>query len=54
MHLIVNQIGEGAFVSLKEGTTEPVLRASFLPMDSRITVRARSGIETLSAGYLFR
>jgi hypothetical protein len=54
MHLIMNQIGEGAFLSLDNGTTEPVRRASFLPVDSRITVRARSGIETMSAGYLFR
>jgi hypothetical protein len=54
MHLIMDQVGDGAFVSLEEGTTEPVRRASFIPMDSRITVRARSGIETMSAGYLFR
>lgn len=54
MHLIMNQIGEGAFLSLDNGTTEPVRRASFLPVDSRITVRARSGIETMSSGYLFR
>ncbi|MBT5715721.1 MAG: hypothetical protein HOI70_02280 [Opitutae bacterium] len=50
----MDQVGDGAFVSLEEGTTEPVRRASFIPMDSRITVRARSGIETMSAGYLFR
>ena len=54
MHLIMNQIGEGAFISLDNGTTQPVRKASFLPIDSRVTVRARSGIETMSAGYLFR
>ena len=50
----MNQIGEGAFISSDNGTTQPVRKASFLPLDSRVTVRARSGIETMSAGYLFR
>ena len=54
MHLIMNQIGEGAFISMDDGSTQPVRKASFLPLDSRVTVRARSGIETMSAGYLFR
>lgn len=54
MHLIMTQIGEGGFVSLEKGISEPLRRASFLPKDTRISVRARSGIETMSAGYQFR
>ena len=31
-----------------------MVRASFLPTNKRISVRENSGIETISAGYLFR
>ena len=54
MHLLLFQIGEGAFTTLEKGVSEPVKRASFLTLDSRITVRPRSGLETMSAGYQFR
>lgn len=54
MHLLLSQIGEGAFTTLDKGVSEPVKRASFLTLDSRITVRPRSGLETMSAGYQFR
>jgi hypothetical protein len=54
MHLLLSQIGEGAFTTQENGVTEPVMRASFLAIDSRITVRARSGLETMAAGYQFR
>jgi len=54
MHLLLSQIGEGAFTTQEKGVSEPVKRASFLALDSRITVRARSGLETMAAGYQFR
>jgi hypothetical protein len=54
MHLLLSQIGEGAFTTQEKGVSESVKRASFLALDSRITVRARSGLETMAAGYQFR
>lgn len=53
-HLLISQIGDGAIVSKEQGIIEPLRRASFLPLDFRISVPARSGLETLSAGYQFR
>ncbi len=53
-HLLISQIGEGASVSRIQGVSEPLKRASFLPLDSHISVKAKSGLETLSAGYQFR
>jgi hypothetical protein len=53
-HLLISQIGEGAIISKEQGIIEPLKRASFLPLDFRISVQARSGLETLSAGYQFR
>ena len=52
--MLISQIGEGAIVSKEQGIIEPLKRASFLPLDFRISVQARSGLETLSAGYQFR
>ncbi len=54
MHLLMDQVGEGATFSIENGQSNPVTKASFLPSDQRITVRPRSGIETMSAGYQFR
>jgi hypothetical protein len=54
MHLLLSQVGDSAFIVREKGITEPVQKASFLTIDSRITVPARSGIETMSAGYQFR
>jgi hypothetical protein len=53
-HLLISQIGEGAIVSQEKGLIEPLMRASFLPLDLCISVQPRSGLETLSAGYQFR
>ena len=54
MHLLMTQIGEGGFFSADKGKAAPLNEASFLPLDSRISVRPRSGIETMAAGYQFR
>lgn len=54
MHLLMTQIGEGGFFSADKGKATPLNEASFLPLDSRISVRPRSGIETMAAGYQFR
>lgn len=54
MHLLMMQIGEGAVASQENGQTNLLKKASFLPADKRITVRPRSGIETMAAGYQFR
>ena len=53
-HLVLTSQGEGAFSKTAEGTAEAIPRASFLPSDTRLTIRPRSGIETLRAGYHFR
>ena len=53
-HLVLRTQGEGAFFKTAEGNAEAVSRASFLPADTRLTIRPRSGIETLRAGYQFR
>ena len=53
-HLVLTSQGEGAFSKTTEGTAEAISRASFLPSDTRLTIRPRSGIETLRAGYHFR
>jgi hypothetical protein len=54
MHLLLSQVGDSAFSVREKGITEPVQKSSFLTIDSRITVPARSGLETMSAGYQFR
>ncbi len=52
-HLLIYSQGEGALVRSGE-SSNPLKKASFLPADSRISVRPRSGIETLAAGFQFR
>ena len=54
MHLLLSQVGDSAFTVREKGITEAVQKSSFLTIDSRITVPARSGLETMSAGYQFR
>lgn len=53
-HLLVSSVGEG--VMLLDGNQEeqPITSSSFLPNDIKLSVRPKSGIETLAAGYLFR
>ena len=53
-HLVLTSQGDGAFYKSEEGTVQAISRASFLPSDTRLTIRPRSGIETLRAGYHFR
>jgi hypothetical protein len=53
-HLVLRSQGDGAFYKTADGKVEPLARASFLPADVRLTVRPRSGVETLRAGYHFR
>ena len=52
--LVLRSQGDGAFYKSDEGTVKTVARASFLPADTRLTIRPRSGIETLQAGYRYR
>ena len=53
-HLLLLSQGEGALV--KSGDDKPVklTKASFLPIGQTISVRPRSGLETLCSGYQFR
>jgi hypothetical protein len=53
-HLLLLSQGEGALV--KSGNDKPVklAKASFLPKGETISVRPRSGLETLCSGYQFR
>ena len=53
-HLVLRSQGEGAFYKTTDGTVKALARASFLPADTRLTIRPRSGVETLRAGYHFR
>jgi hypothetical protein len=53
-HLVLRSQGDGAFCKTPEGTVKTVARATFLPADTRLTIRPRSGIETLRAGYRYR
>ncbi|MEC9123020.1 MAG: hypothetical protein VX969_02665, partial [Verrucomicrobiota bacterium] len=53
-HLVLRSQGDGAVFRNSEQKAEPIKRASFLPQGQRITVRPRSGIETIGAGYQFR
>ena len=54
LHLLISQIGEGAYLKKEKDSNGSLARASFLPTNKQISVRANSGIETISAGYLFR
>lgn len=52
--LLVSAIGEG-IVSLEDSDSqESIATSSFLPNGTKLSVRPKSGIETLAAGYLFR
>ena len=52
-YLVLRTQGDGAVVKTSSGI-EPLQRASYLPSGSRVTVRPRSGIETMGAGCQFR
>lgn len=53
-HLLVYAQGDGGLWRSDEGKNEALLKASFLPNGKRISVRPRSGLETLAAGFQFR
>ena len=53
-HLLVASMGDGVFLSDKSGKSKAVNQATFLPFDTKLSVRPKSGIETLAAGYQFR
>jgi hypothetical protein len=52
-YLVLRTQGDGAVVKTTSGI-EPLQRASYLPSGNRVTVRPRSGIETMGAGCQFR
>ncbi len=52
-HLLLLSQGDGALTSSESGKIQ-LSKASFLPKDQLISVRPRSGIETLSSGFQFR
>ncbi len=53
-HLLVYSQGDGAVASFSGQKKEVLSKATFLPKKTLISVRPRSGIETISAGYQFR
>ena len=53
-HLLIYSQGDGGLYRTEKGSNEPLAKASFLPKDKRISVRPRSGLETLAAGFQFR
>lgn len=53
-HLLIYSQGDGGVYRTEQGSNEPLAKASFLPQDKRISVRPRSGLETLAAGFQFR
>ena len=52
-HLLLLSQGDGALTSMDDGKVQ-LSKASFLPKGQLISVRPRSGIETLSSGFQFR
>lgn len=53
-HLLLVSQGDGGLISGKDGERVTLTRASYLPSMEMISVRPRSGLETLSAGYNYR
>ncbi len=53
LFLVSASIGDGALISSSDGT-KTVGRASYLPQGERVSVRPRSGLETLAAGRTLR
>ncbi len=46
--------GDGAVSAAEGEKAKPLAKASFLPKNQKISVRPRSGVETLSSGFQFR
>jgi len=53
-HLLVTTIGDGVVQVVDGANSEVVSSSSFLPVNRKLSVRPKSGIETLASGYLFR
>lgn len=53
-HLLVESLGDGVFQLEDGGKQNPISASTFLPQDTKLSVRPKSGIETLAAGYQFR
>ena len=53
-HLLLVSQGDGGLTAGKDGERVALTRASYLPSNQMISVRPRSGLETLSAGYNYR
>jgi hypothetical protein len=53
LFLVSASIGDGALISSSDGA-KTVGRASYLPQGERVSVRPRSGLETLAAGRTLR
>lgn len=53
-HLLVYYQGDGAVASFEGKKNHTLVKATFLPKDVLVSVRPRSGIETISAGFQFR
>ena len=53
-HLLIASMGDGVSLSDKSGKATAVNQATFLPLNTKLSVRPKSGIETLAAGYQFR
>ena len=53
-HLLLVDQGDGGIVNSGGGQTVKLKPASFLPLNQAISIRPRSGIETMVAGYQFR
>ncbi len=53
-HLLVSSIGNGVVHADDSKKKKTISTSSFLPKNTKLSVPAKSGIETLAAGYLFR
>ncbi len=53
-HLMVTSIGDGVVQVGKNSSAGSIATAKFLPKSVKLSVRPKSGIETLASGYQFR
>lgn len=53
-HLLVQSVGEGAIAVFNGSTKDPLKKGNFIPQNIRISVRPKSGIETISTGFQCR
>jgi len=53
-HLLIYSHGDGAFAIFSSDQKNALKKANFIPKNTKISVRPKSGIETISAGFQFR